>query len=155
MSPQHTLRAVSGRLNPDRRSSIDCWWRCARRFAGSGREAPKGTSGCARRSPWSWWPRVSSRRSGSNRSTGPGTGRATAAGGRLVQLGFEEHNRHRIFATCDPRNVASAAVMRRLGMSYEGRMRETMLIRDGRRDSDLYSVLSHEWHMGPGTEPVG
>ncbi|WP_198543044.1 GNAT family N-acetyltransferase [Pseudofrankia sp. BMG5.36] len=60
-----------------------------------------------------------------------GKGLATTAASQLVQLGFEEHNLHRVFATCDPRNVASAAVLRRLGMSYEGRMRETMLIRDG------------------------
>jgi [ribosomal protein S5]-alanine N-acetyltransferase len=29
-----------------------------------------------------------------------------------------------------------------------GRMRETTLIRDGWRDSDLYSVLVHEWPCG-------
>lgn len=74
-----------------------------------------------------------------------GQGLATAAARQLVQLGFGEYHLHRIFATCDPRNLASAAVLRRLGMQYEGRMRETMLIRDGWRDSDLYSVLVHEW----------
>jgi [ribosomal protein S5]-alanine N-acetyltransferase len=74
-----------------------------------------------------------------------GQGLATAAARQLVQLGFDENDLHRIFATCDPRNVASAAVLQRLGMSYEGRMRETTLIRDGWRDSDLYSVLVHEW----------
>lgn len=75
-----------------------------------------------------------------------GRGLATNAARQLVQLGFDEHDRHRIFATCDPRNEPSAAVLRRLGMRYEGRMRETELIRDGWRDSDLYSVLAHEWH---------
>ncbi len=75
-----------------------------------------------------------------------GRGLATAAACQLVRIGFDEHNLHRIFATCDPRNLASAAVLQRLGMSYEGRMRETALIRDGWRDSDLYSVLVHEWH---------
>jgi [ribosomal protein S5]-alanine N-acetyltransferase len=75
-----------------------------------------------------------------------GKGLATAAARQLVQLGLDEHNLHRIFATCDPRNIASAAVLQRLGMHYEGRMRETMLIRDGWRDSDLYSLLVHEWH---------
>jgi [ribosomal protein S5]-alanine N-acetyltransferase len=74
-----------------------------------------------------------------------GRGVATAAARQLVQLGFDEHALHRVFATCDPRNIASAAVLRRLGMHYEGRMRETTLIRDGWRDSDLYSVLVHEW----------
>jgi RimJ/RimL family protein N-acetyltransferase len=69
---------------------------------------------------------------------------ATAAARHLIQIGFGEHNLHRIFATCDPRNTASAAVLRRLGMHYEGRMRETALIRDGWRDSDLYSLLAHE-----------
>lgn len=74
-----------------------------------------------------------------------GRGLATAAARQLVQLGFDEHALHRIFATCDPRNTASAAVLGRLGMQYEGRMRETTLIRDGWRDSDLYSILVHEW----------
>lgn len=58
-----------------------------------------------------------------------------------MQIGFDDQELHRVFATCDPRNTASAAVLRRLGMQYEGRMRETTLIRDGWRDSDLYSVL--------------
>jgi ribosomal-protein-alanine N-acetyltransferase len=74
-----------------------------------------------------------------------GQGMATAAARQLVRLGFGEHDLHRIFATCDPRNIAPAAILRRLGMHYEGRMRETILIRDGWRDSDLYSVLAHEW----------
>jgi RimJ/RimL family protein N-acetyltransferase len=78
-----------------------------------------------------------------------GKGLASAAASRLLQLGFEEQRLHRIFATCDPRNVASAAVLRRLGMSFEGRMRETILIRDGWRDSDLYSILIHEWPTSP------
>jgi hypothetical protein len=42
--------------------------------------------------------------------------------------------------TCEPRNVASAAVIRKIGMRYEGRMRGTARIRDGWRDSDLYAI---------------
>ena len=71
-----------------------------------------------------------------------GQGIATAAARELLRLGFEEHGRHRIFATCDPRNVASAAVLKKIGMRYEGRMRGTALIRDGWRDSDLYARLA-------------
>jgi RimJ/RimL family protein N-acetyltransferase len=52
---------------------------------------------------------------------------------------------HRIFATCDPRNTASAHVLQKVGMRLEGRLRDTMLIRDGWRDSLVYSVLEHEW----------
>ncbi|WP_239082634.1 GNAT family N-acetyltransferase [Actinoplanes teichomyceticus] len=74
-----------------------------------------------------------------------GRGLATAAARELLDLGFSGHGLHRIFATCDPRNVASARVLRKLGMRHEGRMRETMLIRDGWRDSDLYAILAPEW----------
>ena len=74
-----------------------------------------------------------------------GRGLATAAATQLVGLAFAHHGLHRVRATCDPRNVASAAVLRRVGMTYEGRMRETELLRDGWRDSDLYAVLAQEW----------
>lgn len=70
-----------------------------------------------------------------------GQGIATAAAWELLRLGFGAHGRHRVFGTCDPRNVASAAVLRKVGMRYEGRMRGTAYIRDGWRDSDLYAKL--------------
>jgi RimJ/RimL family protein N-acetyltransferase len=70
-----------------------------------------------------------------------GQGIATAAAKELLRMGFRDHGRHRIFGTCDPRNVASASVLRRIGMRYEGRMRGTAYIRDGWRDSDLYAIL--------------
>lgn len=70
-----------------------------------------------------------------------GRGIATAAARELLHMGFGEHSRHRIFGTCDPRNLASAAVLRKIGMRYEGRMRGTAYIRDGWRDSDLYAIL--------------
>jgi len=74
-----------------------------------------------------------------------GRGLGTSAARRLLEIGFGEHRLHRVFATCDPRNVASAGVLRRLGMTHEGRLREAMVIRDGWRDSDVYSVLDREW----------
>jgi len=74
-----------------------------------------------------------------------GRGLATATALELLRLGFEEHGLHRIYATCDPRNVASARVLTKIGMTHEGRMRETVLIRDGWRDSDLFAILVSEW----------
>ena len=79
-----------------------------------------------------------------------GRGLATAAARRLLELCFTEHGLHRVFATCDPRNVASGRVLRRLGMTHEGRLREVLLIRDGWRDSDVYGLLAHEWSSGSG-----
>lgn len=73
-----------------------------------------------------------------------GQGIATAASRELLRMGFTEHGRHRIFGTCDPRNLASAAVLRKIGMQYEGRMRGTAYIRDGWRDSDLYAILADD-----------
>jgi RimJ/RimL family protein N-acetyltransferase len=74
-----------------------------------------------------------------------GRGLATAAARKLLAIGFTTHGLHRIFATCDPRNVASGRVLTKIGMTHEGRMRETQLIRDGWRDSDLYAILEYEF----------
>ncbi|CAM06502.1 RimJ/RimL family protein N-acetyltransferase [Saccharopolyspora erythraea NRRL 2338] len=73
-----------------------------------------------------------------------GKGIATAAARELLRMGFGEHGRHRMFGTCDPRNLASAAVLRKIGMRYEGRMRGTAYVRDGWRDSDLYAILADD-----------
>ena len=72
-------------------------------------------------------------------------GHGTAIGGELLHTGFTQLGLHRIYATCDPRNAGSAAVLKKLGMTYEGRMRHTMRIRDGWRDSEHYSILEDEW----------
>lgn len=83
-----------------------------------------------------------------------GRGLATAAARELLRMGFGEHGRHRVYATCDPRNVASAAVLRKVGMRYEGRMRGTAYLRDGWRDSDLYAILADDPPLpGPAAEP--
>ncbi len=73
-----------------------------------------------------------------------GRGLATTFARELIRLGFAEHHRHRIYATCDPRNIASGRVLAKAGMTYEGRMRDTMLLRDGWRDSDLYAILADD-----------
>jgi [ribosomal protein S5]-alanine N-acetyltransferase len=42
--------------------------------------------------------------------------------------------------------LASVAVLRKIGMTFEGRLRHTMEIRDGWRDSNIFSILADEWH---------
>ncbi|MEQ7125723.1 GNAT family protein [Actinopolymorpha sp. B11F2] len=76
-----------------------------------------------------------------------GRGVGTAAGRELLRIGFEELDLHRIVGTCDPRNLGSAAVLRKLGMTYEGHLRHTQLIRDGWRDSLAFSILDDEWRL--------
>lgn len=63
----------------------------------------------------------------------------------LIQFGFSQLNLHRIFATCDPRNIGSSRVLEKVGMTREGVIRDDLLLRDGWRDSLLYSILEHEW----------
>jgi ribosomal-protein-alanine N-acetyltransferase len=77
-----------------------------------------------------------------------GRGLARTIARELLRIGFEERRLHRIVGTCDPRNVASERVLRSVGMTYEGRARGTLLLRDGWRDSLLFSVLEDEWRQG-------
>lgn len=74
-----------------------------------------------------------------------GQGVATAAAGLMLKFGFEELHLHRIYATCDPRNSGSSKVLTKIGMTYEGRLRDALLIKDGWRDSLMFSMLEHEW----------
>ncbi|MEO4052697.1 GNAT family protein [Solibacillus sp. CAU 1738] len=74
-----------------------------------------------------------------------GKGYATEVAKLLIEFGFGTLNLHRIFATCDARNIGSSKVLEKIGMTKEGRIREDMLLRDGWRDSLLYSILEHEW----------
>ncbi|MFJ7934634.1 GNAT family N-acetyltransferase [Sporosarcina sp. NPDC096371] len=74
-----------------------------------------------------------------------GRGYATEVALLLVNFGFNDLNLHRIYATCDPRNSASSRVLEKVGMVMEGRLRETLLLKDGWRDSFIYGILEHEW----------
>lgn len=74
-----------------------------------------------------------------------GKGYATEVGRALVDFGFTELGLHRIFATCDPKNTASAYVLEKSGMKKEGHLREHRWSKGMWRDSLLYSILEQEW----------
>lgn len=74
-----------------------------------------------------------------------GKGIVTEVAKRVIEFGFSELDLHRIYATCAPQNIGSQKVLEKAGMSFEGSMRETLLLKGGWRDSLLYSVLAHEW----------
>ncbi|MDP4097641.1 GNAT family N-acetyltransferase [Paenibacillus sp. P96] len=75
-----------------------------------------------------------------------GRGYAAEAARAMLQFGFTEHHLHRIYATCRPGNVASANVMRRIGMKQEGHLREHLWFKGQYHDSYLFSILEHEFH---------
>ncbi|WP_325063431.1 GNAT family N-acetyltransferase [Gracilibacillus salitolerans] len=74
-----------------------------------------------------------------------GKGIATDVAKLLIDFGFKELKLHRIYATCDPRNIGSSKVLEKVGMVKEGRIRENLFVKGGWRDSLLFSVLEHEW----------
>ncbi|MEK5486971.1 GNAT family N-acetyltransferase [Lysinibacillus sp. FSL M8-0355] len=75
-----------------------------------------------------------------------GKGVATQSAQLVITFGFDTLKLHRIYATCDPRNIGSSKVLEKVGMTKEGILRENMLMKDGVwRDSFLYSVLKQEW----------
>jgi [ribosomal protein S5]-alanine N-acetyltransferase len=76
---------------------------------------------------------------------GWGRGLGTAIVRSLLTIAFDSMDLHRVMATCDPRNRASAAVLHKVGMTFERRLRHTMMIRDGWRDSSVFSILAEEW----------
>ncbi len=74
-----------------------------------------------------------------------GKGYATEAAKALLKFGFDHLDLHRIFATCDPRNVTSARVLKKMGMKREGCLREHKWAKGEWRDSLLYAILKREW----------
>ena len=51
----------------------------------------------------------------------------------------------RVQARCIAENVASARVMEKAGMTYEGTLRESEFIKGAYRDMKLYSILRREY----------
>jgi RimJ/RimL family protein N-acetyltransferase len=73
-----------------------------------------------------------------------GKGYATETAKTLVEFGLEKLCLHRVFATCDPENIASARVLEKAGMKFEGHIREHKLVKGKWRDSLLYAVINQE-----------
>ncbi|WP_286343302.1 GNAT family N-acetyltransferase [Frondihabitans sucicola] len=73
-----------------------------------------------------------------------GRGIGSAIGELLVSRAFDTLGVERVEATCDPRNGASAKILRRIGMTYEGRLRHTHRLAEGWRDSEIFSILRDE-----------
>lgn len=82
-----------------------------------------------------------------------GRGYATEAVNALLEFAFFQLRLHRIFATCDPENGASASVLKKAGMQREGCMRHHERIRGEWRDSLLYAILEDEYRQRATLQP--
>jgi ribosomal-protein-alanine N-acetyltransferase len=75
-----------------------------------------------------------------------GRGYATEAGRAVLRFGFEALALNKIHAAVFLRNPASDRVIRKLGMKWEGRLREHDLKWGAYEDIDVYAMLSKEWN---------
>jgi ribosomal-protein-alanine N-acetyltransferase len=62
----------------------------------------------------------------------------------VIRFGFGRMELNRIQARCIAENTASARVMEKAGMTYEGTLREYQLIKGAYRDMKFYSILRRE-----------
>lgn len=74
-----------------------------------------------------------------------GRGYATEAGQAVVRYGFTTLGLHRIHATHLGRNPASGRVMQKLGMQYEGLLRQHVRNWNNFEDLAVYGLLRDEW----------
>ena len=73
-------------------------------------------------------------------------GLATEAAGALTRVAFEVEDIARVEIHCDPRNVRSAAVPRKLGFAHEATLRERTTDAAGdRHDSMIWSLFRSEY----------
>lgn len=72
-------------------------------------------------------------------------GYASEAAREMHRFGFKDLGLHRIYATCRPDNIGSASVMKKIGMTYEGHLREHLFYKGKWHDSFQYSILKHEF----------
>jgi RimJ/RimL family protein N-acetyltransferase len=74
-----------------------------------------------------------------------GRGLITTACRALLQWAFAERGIHRVEWRCRADNVRSAAVAERLGMTFEGTLREAWKVGDTFHDKQVWSVLADEF----------
>jgi len=74
-----------------------------------------------------------------------GHGYAREAATALMGIGFQQLGLHRIHAQLDPRNTASAALCRALGMRQEAHLREESWFKGEWGDLLVFALLRSEW----------
>ena len=69
--------------------------------------------------------------------------------GALIGYAFGELGLHRLEADIDPRNLASARSLEKLGFTREGHLRERWIVGGEVSDSALYGLLAREFKGAP------
>jgi RimJ/RimL family protein N-acetyltransferase len=74
-----------------------------------------------------------------------GHGYATEAARPLLKLAFEGVQVHRVIGRVEPRNVASARVLEKLGMRQEAHLIENEFVKGEWQSELVYAMLDREW----------
>ncbi len=74
-------------------------------------------------------------------------GYATEAARMMLRFGFEELGLNRIHAQHFVRNPASGRVLQKVGMRYEGRLRQHVQRWGNFEDLEQYGILAQEWRL--------
>lgn len=78
-----------------------------------------------------------------------GSGYMTEAAHTVLNIAFNDLKLHRATAVLDPRNHASAALCKRLGMGKEAHFREDLWFKGEWGDTAIYAILDREWTRRP------
>jgi len=73
-----------------------------------------------------------------------GRGYATEAAQAVIRAGFAHYDLNRIEGTCMLGNVASAQVMEKVGMHFEGILRQYVWAKGAFHDMKLYAILRED-----------
>jgi len=76
-------------------------------------------------------------------------GLVTESTAALVKVAFEIMHIHRLEIHCDPGNLASASIPRKLGFTHEGTLRAKTRFLDRWSDSMVWSLLDVEYPSSP------
>ena len=79
-------------------------------------------------------------------------GLVTESTAALVKVAFEIIKIHRIEIHCDPANIASASVPRKLGFTHEGTLRAKTPFLDRWSDSMIWGLLETEYPNSPASK---
>ncbi|MRH45093.1 GNAT family N-acetyltransferase [Aquibacillus halophilus] len=72
-------------------------------------------------------------------------GYAQESGKRMIKFGFEELNLNRIYAPAMSKNKASTRAMGKIGMSYEGTLKQDIIKWGEYQDVDIYGLLQSDY----------
>jgi len=79
-------------------------------------------------------------------------GLVTESTAALIKVAFEIIHIHRIEIHCDPVNIASASVPRKLGFTHEGTLRAKTPFLDRWRDTMIWGLLDSEYPNSPSVQ---